>query len=69
VLEVDEIDPNIHTEMNVGVGTDGWLDDLTVSWDDQLFDFPGPDTSASEPSTAPSIPESLNLSDMVRADL
>lgn len=45
---------------------DGWLDGSNISWDDQLFEFPGPDTSASELSTTP---ESLHLSDMVRADL
>jgi hypothetical protein len=67
-LEVDEIDPTIHTNVNVD-GTDGWLEDLTVSWDDQLFDFPGPETSASEASTIPPVPEGLILSDMVRADL
>jgi hypothetical protein len=65
---VDELDPNICTNVHVGVGTDGWLDDL-ISWDDQLFDFPGTETSASEASAGPPIPESLILSDMVKADL
>lgn len=67
-LDVEGLEPNIHAGVHMAVGTVGWLDDLTPTWDDQLFEFPEPDTT-SESSNLTLVPESLSLSDMMRADL
>lgn len=68
-LDVEELDQNIHASVNMTAGTIGWLEDLTATWDDQLFEFADPDTCTSDSSNLTLVPEGLSLSDMVRADL